>query len=252
MITLQEIYTHLNALLQSRSFSDCCVNGIQVEGCPEIQRVATAVSASVATIEAAVEAGVQLLIVHHGIFWNRDSPVVQGAKKEKLKLLLANEISLMAYHLPLDAHQDVGNNWRAAKEMGWVDLQPFGMYDGMKIGVKGRVPRQSREVFKNSLETYYQHGATCALGGKKEIETVALISGGAYKSIEDAAAEGIDCFITGNFDEPAWHQAFETQVNFFAMGHSATERVGPKALCEYIQGRYPSVECQFLDLLNPF
>lgn len=252
MITLQEIYTHLNELLSSGSFADYCVNGIQVEGGQEISRVATAVSASLETIEAAVDARVQLLIVHHGMFWNRDSYVIRGPKKDKLKLLLTNEMTLMAYHLPLDAHKDIGNNWRAARDMGWRDLEPFGMYNGVAIGVKGKVPSQNRESFKKQLEGYYHHPAHCAFGGKQEIETVALISGGAYKNIEDAALEQIDCFITGNFDEPVWHQAHELGVNFYALGHSATERVGPRALCDYIQHRYPSLDCQFIDVNNPF
>lgn len=253
MITLQEIYTYLNALLLSRPFSDCCVNGIQVEGQKEVHKIATAVSASIATIEAAADAGVQLLIVHHGMFWNHDSIVVKGAKKEKLKLLILNDISLMAYHLPLDAHQEIGNNWSAAKEMGWTDLQPFGFYKGIPIGVKGKIPTQNRKDFKRMLENYYQHPAICALGGKENINTVALISGGAYKNIEEAAEAGVDCFITGNFDEPAWHQAHELGINFYALGHSATERIGPKALCTHLQEKYIGmVDCQFIDIANPF
>ncbi len=174
-----------------------------------------------------------------------------GRKREKLKLLLEKGISLFAYHLPLDLHQEIGNNWFAAKELGWQDLQPFGMFNGIPIGVKGRVPAISRQAFVAQLERYYDHPATCALGGKEQIGSAALISGGAYKSLPEAVQAGVDCFITGNFDEPVWSQAFEEKINFFAMGHSATERIGPRALSQRI-GKDLSISAEFLDLVNPF
>lgn len=252
MITLQELYKNLDELLQQKPISDYCVNGVQVKGCHEIKKIVTAVTASLATIERAVEMGAQALIVHHGMFWKGDSQVIEGSRKEKLKALLKKDMSLLAYHLPLDAHKEVGNNWRAAKEMGWEDLEPFGLYNGTYIGVKGRLPKQSREKFQKKIEEYYNHPATTALGGKKDIETVGLISGGAYKSIEEAGNEGLDCFITGNFDEPAWHLAHEYGVNFYALGHSATEKIGPKALVEHLKGQFSNIDCEFLDIENPF
>lgn len=245
MITLQEFCRYLNELLKIDEFADYCENGLQVEGTSSIKKVATAVSASLATIQAAVEADVQALIVHHGLFWNADPYAVLGTKKEKLQLLLKHNISLLAYHLPLDAHQEFGNNWKAAHDLGWTDLQPF------DIGVKGTVGGISRDEFQKKLEEYYQHLAHCALGGIDYIETAALISGGAYKSLLDAASQNIDCFITGNFDEPAWHQAHEEKINFYALGHSATERVGPKALGEHIQQQF-GLETIFIDIPNPF
>lgn len=245
MATLQELQFYLNDLLPNPLTPDFCPNGLQVEGAAQISKVATAVSASVATIEEAVRLGVQALVVHHGIFWRNDDLVVKGVKRKKLALLIENNISLLAYHLPLDAHPEIGNNWKAAIDMGWQDLQPFD-----EIGVKGRVSL-SREEFQARLENYYKHPAAVALGGKERIETAALISGGAYRSLALAAAEGVDCFVTGNFDEPAWSTALEEKINFYACGHTATERVGPIALGRAIQERFV-LECPFIDTPNPF
>ncbi len=251
MITLQELCEHLDQYLDINQFKDGCPNGLQVEGEREISKIATAVSSSVNVIDMAVKTGVQALIVHHGMFWSRDEFPVVGTKKEKLSLLLKNGISLIAYHLPLDAHGELGNNWKAAKDLGWTHLEPFGEYDGNFIGVKGRFPKVSLNDFQKTIEDYYGHQAHSAKGGRDQVESAALISGGAYRAAGQAAKEGVDCFITGNFDEPVWHTAFEEKVNFFALGHSATERVGPMALQEYISDKW-GVETLFLDEENPF
>ncbi len=251
MLTLEELCIYLNQLLSSQGVNDYAPNGLQVEGKARIVKLATAVSASLATIEAAVKQGVDALIVHHGIFWQRDSYIIQGVKRKKLQLLLEHGISLFAYHLPLDMHPLIGNNWKAAKDLEWSDLQPFGYLERIPVGVKGRIAPCSREEFKNRLETYYQHPATCAWGGSPVIQTVALVSGGAHKTILDAAKEGIDAYITGSFDEPTWHQALEEKINFYALGHSATERVGPIALASHLEQAL-SLPCHFLDLVNPF
>lgn len=251
MVLLADLHLHLNELLQCSLFQDYGPNGIQVEGKPQIERVATAVTANLETIKAAVQAGVQALIVHHGLFWNGDSMVLTGAKRDKIELLLRHGISLLAYHLPLDAHQEVGNNWKAAQEMGWKDLEPFGMYKGSFIGVKGKVSAMPRKKFQHTLENYYLHPAICAFGGKEEIQTAALISGGAYKIMSEAIDAKVDCFITGNFDEPAWDLAHEGKINFFALGHSATERIGPRALSDYLKQQF-KISSQFIDTTNPF
>ena len=205
MITLQELCQYIKGVLQTDNFADFCINGLQVEGNPGISRIATAVSASLETIQAAAESDVQALIVHHGLFWNKDTHAVTGTKKKKLQLLLQHGISLLAYHLPLDAHQEFGNNWKAARDMGWKDLQPF-FISGIPIGVKGKLKKTPVEDFQKSLENYYQHPAYSALGGNPSVQSVALVSGGAHKSIVDAAAAGVDCYVTGSFDEPVWYQ----------------------------------------------
>lgn len=251
MITLQELCQHLDLYLEIDQFKDSCPNGLQVEGVHKIKKAATAVTSSVNIIRQAVEAGVQALIVHHGMFWSRDEFPVIGTKKEKLELLIKNGISLLAYHLPLDAHRELGNNWKAAKDLNWSDLEPFGAYEGKFIGVKGRFQKMSVGDFQREIEEYYAHPAHTAAGGSEQVQSAALISGGAYRGAAQAAKEGIDCFITGNFDEPAWHTAFEEKVNFFAVGHSASERIGPKALQQYIT-EHLGVGTVFLDEKNPF
>lgn len=250
-ITLQAFCEALDEWLESDSFKDYGPNGLQVEGAPRITKAATAVSASLETIEAAVEAGVQALVVHHGMFWKKDDYCVTGVKRKKLELLLQNGISLLGYHLPLDAHRALGNNWRAAQDLGWHNPEPFGNFDGVCIGVKGSFEPISVDKFQGQLEKYYEHRAHVAPGGKSEISSAALISGGAHWSIKEAVKAGVDCFITGSFDEPIWHIAREEGIHFFAMGHSATERVGPRALGECIQEQL-DIETVFLDLANPF
>lgn len=251
MITLQELCTSLDLLLQPALFPDGCPNGLQVEGKPSIRKCATAVSASLATLEAAVENGVDALIVHHGLFWNQDSYVITGVKRKKLELLLKSGLSLLAYHLPLDVHRLYGNNWKAALDLGWENLEPFGLYKGIAVGVKGTFKATSRQAFTNRLEEYYEHPAHVALGGPETVKSAALISGAAYRSLPEAALAGVDCFITGNFDEPAWHQAFEEGINFFALGHSHTEKIGPKALGQHLSAQF-GLPCPFIDIDNPF
>lgn len=251
MLSLKELQSYLDRLLPGNGVNDSSVNGLQVEGKTQIASIATAVSASLETIEVAVEKGVDALIVHHGIFWQREGLNICGTKRKKLQLLLQHDISLFAYHLPLDMHQQLGNNWRAAKEMNWSELQPFAYFDRVPIGVKGKITSCSREEFKKQLENYYQHSAVCAWGGSQHIETVALVSGGAYKTILEAAQEGVDAYITGSFDEPVWHQAKEERINFYALGHSATERVGPRALASDLE-QFFNLPCSFIDIPNPF
>lgn len=134
---------------------------------------------------------------------------------------------------------------------GWSDLRPFALMNGVPIGVKGRISPCSREDLKKQLENYYLHPAACALGGPESIQTIALVSGGAHKTILEAAQEGADAFVTGSYDEPIWHQALEEGINFFALGHSATERVGPIALARHLEQAL-QVPCPFIDIANPF
>ncbi len=250
-ITLQELCAYLDEMLAVGEFPDYCPNGLQVEGKSKISKFATAVSSSLETIQQAVDANVDALIVHHGMFWKGDPFPIVGVKKKKLDLLLKNGISLLGYHLPLDANQAVGNNWKVARDLGWQNLTPWGYVEGDATGVMGTFPEITREAFGKKLEEYYGHQMHCALGGKERVTSAYLISGGAYKMLSDGVRLGADCFITGNFDEPAWHDAHELGINFYAMGHSATERVGPMALGEHLQEKF-KVGYTFIDVPNPF
>lgn len=251
MITLQDLFQHLQQLLSPEDFSDYCPNGLQVEGKKEIEKVCFAVSASLATIEEAVKKEADALIVHHGIFWQKDPYVIVGTKRKKIELLLKNKTSLLAYHLPLDAHPRVGNNWKAAFDLGMDELQPFYSLGKKALGVKGTIAPTSVKDFTKKLEAYYGHPAHVALGGKKEVRSAAIISGGAHRYIDQAADEQIDCYITGSFDEPIWDIAHERKINFFALGHYSTERVGILALMAEVQKQF-RLSCEFIDLFNPF
>lgn len=251
MITLQDLFRYLEELLPTEGVLDACHNGLQVQGKRDIKRIGVAVSASVAVIEKGVELGIDALIVHHGLFWKNDPLYVRGPKRDKLALLLGNGISLFAYHLPLDAHPSIGNNWRAAGELGWKQLESFGTSNGVAIGVKGVFTPLSVQDFTKMLVDYYGHKATLALGGKQEVQSAALISGSAHRYIEQAVRERVDCFITGSYDEPVWDIAHEQRINFIAMGHHATERVAPRALQENLHENL-GIPVEFIDIANPF
>lgn len=251
MITLQELFNFLEKLFPSDGIPDACHNGLQVEGNASIKKIGVAVSASLATIEKAVAAELDALIVHHGLFWKNEKMQLIGPKRDKLAALLAGGVSLFAYHLPLDAHPSVGNNWKAAYDLGWKNLESFGSSHGLPLGVKGTFNPMTIQDFTKQLVDYYGHKATLALGGKQQVESAALISGSGHRYIEQAAEADVDCFITGSFDEPVWHIAHEEHINFLAMGHHATERIGVMALQEQITDHL-GIPCEFLDLANPF
>lgn len=246
MVALRDLCTYLNDLLQVDLFEDFCPNGLQIEGRKEVHKGAFAVSASLHVIEKAKKWGADALFTHHGLFWNRDPYPLVGTKKEKVRLLLEGGISLLSYHLPLDAHPLLGNNWKAAQDLFWKELQPMG-----KVGVFGRFKETSLGAFQRDLERYYGHEATLVAGGSKRVQSAALVSGGAHKELLQAVSMKADCFITGSFDEPVWHQAFEEGINFFALGHFATERVGPKALQKHLQEKF-DLKVSFIDENNPF
>src|SRR3990172_7636001 len=155
MITLQDLFQHLEQLFYFPEIADASLNGLQVEGKREINKIAFAVSASVEAIECAVKSRSDALVVHHGIFWQKEPLAVCGVRKTKLALLLKNEISLFAYHLPLDAHRLLGNNWKAAHDLGWQELEPFAEVGSASIGVKGKFSSRPIQKFIKELEQYY-------------------------------------------------------------------------------------------------
>jgi dinuclear metal center YbgI/SA1388 family protein len=250
---LKNFSSYLNELLQAGEFEDVAVNGIQVEGKAKISRMAVAVSASLDVIKQACSKKVDLLLVHHGLFFKekgKELPIA-GTLKEKLKLLLTHNISLVAYHLPLDAHVQFGNNWGAARALGFKNLAPFGIYQGKAIGVKGAFKACPRAEFQKKLEKFYGQKAHTALGGKEIISSCALVSGGAHKLVYEAALAGVDAYVTGSFDEPIWHAAFEEKINFFALGHAATEKIGVKLLGAHLEDHF-DLDVIFIDEPNPF
>ncbi len=247
----RELLSYLDDLYKPQLFDDNGLNGLQVEGGEEIERIAVAVSASEYAIESAARQGAGALIVHHGLFWKRDPVAIKGAMRNRIAPLLRNNISLIAYHLPMDAHPEIGNNWKAAYDLGWRELSPFGRYNRSEIGVTGTIEPIALEPLCKVLEGYFRHPLTLAPFGKREIRTIGFVSGGAYKWVEEAVERGLDLFLTGSFDEPAYSLAKEGSIHFAAAGHFATERTGPRALQEKLV-RDLKIDCLFIDEENPF
>ncbi len=222
-----------------------------MEGRSRIKHLAVAVSASHYSIQKAKSIKADCLLVHHGLFLKGRDVVISGSLKSMLQILIENDITLLAYHLPLDAHHELGNNWPAAKMLGLSDLEPFGRFQSQTIGVKGTLAPTSREEFKKRLERFYGHDAACVFGGKKEISSCAIISGGAHKAITEAVLAEVDCFVTGTTDEPIWHIAHQDKINFYALGHAATETLGVQLLGEHL-GEHFGLRVTYIQENNPF
>jgi len=247
-----DLATYLANFLRLGDFDDESLNGLQVEGRAEVRRIAFAVSACAQSFLAAADAGADALIVHHGLLW-KGVPVqpVAGPWKERLRLLLSQELNLLAYHLPLDAHGEVGNNAAAARALGLEALEPFGEYHGMKIGWKGHLARPlPRGEFVARLEAFYGHPALVVEGGSDPVRSCGVVSGGAAKEAVQAAAESLDFYVTGEPSEPVTYLCRELGVNFAALGHYATERVGVRALADHLRATL-GLETVFLELDNP-
>ncbi|WP_038500546.1 Nif3-like dinuclear metal center hexameric protein [Chlamydia avium] len=252
-MNVADLLTYLNDLFSPQIFSDYCPNGLQVgkDIQTPISKIAVATSADLETIQIAAESNVNVLIVHHGLFWNGMPYPITDMLYTRLQKLIENRIHLIAYHLPLDAHKTLGNNWKVALDLQWENLQSFGS-SLPHLGVQGTFPPLPIEEFISILSKYYDAPIKAqALGGPESISSAAIISGGAYKELSQAIKSKVHCFITGNFDEPAWSIALENHIHFLAFGHTATEKVGPKALANYLedQFRIPTI---FIDTSNPF
>jgi dinuclear metal center YbgI/SA1388 family protein len=251
MALLNKIVDYSNELLEIEKFSDYCPNGLQVEGKKEVKKLAVAVTASLNVINKAVAMKADALLVHHGFFWGKEQQVLKGVYKEKIQLLLKNNISLLAYHLPLDAHQELGNNWGAFIEMGFKNLEPFGFLSGQPLGVKAKCKPMDVKIFTSKLAKYYGQKPQVVVGGKRKIEKIGLISGGAHREIKQAIDEELDAYLTGTQDEPLWHIANEEKIHFFALGHSASEKIGPKRLGAHLSKAF-KLKMQFIEEANPF
>lgn len=246
-----ELEAYLAEYLAVRSFDDESLNGIQVQGRSQIQRLVVAVSACSEVFQKALALNADAVLVHHGLFWKGRGPEpVVGVLKDRLSLLLAADVSLFAYHLPLDAHAEVGNNAVAARGLGLLDLVPFGEYHAMTIGWRGRFPHPiSRQDFFEKLEGYYGHPALVVPGGPETVSTVGVISGGAAKEASQAAAQGLDAYVTGEPSESMTYLCRESGLNFAALGHYATERVGVQALAEHLGVRW-GLDTRFIEVEN--
>ncbi len=246
-----ELERYLARYLRLDKFDDESLNGLQVEGAAEIHSVAFAVSACAEAFRKAAAGGAGAVVVHHGLLWKGHGPErLTGPLAARFRLLIRNDLSLFAYHLPLDAHRECGNNAAAARALGLVKLEPFGDYHAMKIGWKGELRRPLRlDKFVARLERYYGHEALVVRGGPAAVRRVGIVSGGAAREAMQAAQEGLDLYVTGESSEPVTYLAREAGLNFAALGHYATERAGVKALAAHVEKKF-GIRTFFIELEN--
>ncbi|WP_306606297.1 Nif3-like dinuclear metal center hexameric protein [Azonexus sp.] len=245
---LEELTLYLDELLQPMKFRDYSPNGLQVEGRSEVHHIVAGVTASQKLLDIAVDRGAQAILVHHGYFWKGEDGRVTGMRRKRLATLLNNEISLIAYHLPLDAHPDLGNNAQLAALCNWQSEGHFGDQD---IAWYGRL-KQPATLAETALQVSGLLGRQPLVIGDpaKPIGRVAWCSGGAQSYFEQAIALGVDLFVSGEISEQTVHLAEESGVAYMAAGHHATERYGVKALAAHLTARF-GLRCDFVDLDNP-
>lgn len=251
MIETRALVEYADSLLESSTVRDYCPNGLQVEGRPRIERLMTGVTASQALLEAAVDWGADALLVHHGWFWKNEPAVLTGMKRRRVRTALDAEINLIAYHLPLDIHRRYGNN----AELGrLLDITPLDQQEA--AGVPGLLWHGRLESSVDAGEFGQRIGdrlerTPLHLGpGAGTIETVAWCTGAGQDFIDDAAALGVDAYISGEVSERTAHAAREQGIHYYAAGHHATERGGVRVLGEHLAQRF-ELEHRFVDIDNP-
>lgn len=238
----------INQKLNSAAFQDYAPNGIQVLGRKEVKKIITGVTACQNLLDKAVALDADAILVHHGYFWKNESPRIIGIKQKRLKTLLSHDINLLSYHLPLDAHPQLGNNAQIAHALQ-VELLPRS--DSTELLFMGhfKTPIQSNAL-KNKLTQIFNHSIISVSDDDKKIETIAFCSGAGQDYIERAARAGMDAFLTGEVSERTIHIAREYGIDFFAAGHHATERSGIRALGEWLATTH-GLEVIFIDIDNP-
>lgn len=252
MPPLLSLTADLDALLDPAAYRDMGPNGLQVPGRGDVTRVVTGVTAQRELIERAIELDAQLVLCHHGLFWDFLPTGLTPVLAERLRPLFKHDINLAAYHLPLDAHAELGNNALLARALGCGDQQPFGLYKGTAIGVRGRFEGAGLMAAELHQRVHAATGREPLLlgGGPERIRTIGIVSGSAADTLGEAVAAGLDAFLTGEPREHITAEAAEQGVHFVAAGHYATETFGVRALGELLADRF-GVEHTFVDLPNP-
>jgi dinuclear metal center YbgI/SA1388 family protein len=248
VIPLQTLLDYCQQRLDVIAFDDYCPNGLQVEGKGEVRRLVTGVTASLALAQAAVEAGADTLLVHHGYFWKNEPAPIVGMKGERIRLLLQHQVNLLAYHLPLDAHPELGNNVKLGELIGCRSGAPVaagGLLWGGELP-EPATPGELADILSSSLD----REPLLIVAGEHPIQRLAWCTGGAQGMIEQAADLGFDAYITGEVSESTVHVARERGIHFYAAGHHATERYGVQALGEELAARF-DLQHQFIDIPNP-
>jgi dinuclear metal center YbgI/SA1388 family protein len=251
-VSRDAVVAYLNELLDPGRFSDYGPNGLQVPGSDQVRVVVTGVSANRALIQRAVELDADLLLVHHGLFWRGAPLEISALQAGRLRPLFVHDVSLVAYHLPLDAHPVVGNNALLADGLGLSARGRFAVHGGEPLGISGTLPGDGL----TAPELAARLGELCGQaplafpGGPERIRTVGVVSGGAADDLHEAAALGLDAFITGEPEERSQGAAEEEAIHFFAAGHHASERFGVRRLGELLAEHF-AVTAHFVDVPNP-
>jgi dinuclear metal center YbgI/SA1388 family protein len=224
--------------------------GWQVEGRPQVRRIVSGVTASQALLDAALAAEADVLLVHHGYFWKGDNPCVTGMKQRRLKTLLVNDISLLAYHLPLDVHPEVGNNVQLARQLDITIEGPLEPGNPRTVGLIGSLnePVSPRDFARRVQQVLGRE--PLLVEGPQMIRRIGWCTGGGQGYIDQAIAAGVDLYLTGEASEQTFHSARENGISFIAAGHHATERYGVQALGDYLARRF-AIEHLFIDCANP-
>ncbi len=249
MVTSLELEAYCNELLSTAAFDDYCPNGLQVEGSRPVRRLVTGVTASLALIEAAIVVEADALLVHHGWFWKGESPCLTGLKGRRARALITAGASLLAYHLPLDAHPELGNNRQLAARLGIEAPEPTPAGHGLVW--RGRLPEPLEgEILAVRVGAALGRVPLRISGRGAPLATIAWCTGAAQGFIAEAATLGVDAYLSGEISEQTTHLARELGLDYFAAGHHATERLGIQALGEHLAARF-HLEHRFLDIDNP-
>ncbi len=248
MAELQAIMAYCEQQLMLTDSGDYCPNGLQVEACHEIKKIVTGVTASLELIERAAAIGANLLLVHHGYFWNHESQPLTGMKGRRIAALYAANLSMAAYHLPLDRHPRLGNNVQLGQKLGISEAAPVAE-EGLLWAGK-LTPARDIDAFGRQITELTGREPLLIAGGEARIERIAWCTGGAQSYLDQAADLGFDAFLTGEASEYCYHIARERNIHFIAAGHHATERYGVVALGEALAQAF-DVEHINVDLFNP-
>lgn len=247
-VSLIQLVRLAEEVMMPARFDDYCPNGLQVEGRPWVAKLVSGVTASLAFLEAAVTDGADAVLVHHGYFWRNEDPCIVGMKFRRLKLLLGSELSLLAYHLPLDAHLQLGNNVQLAEKLGFEVEGPL---NDQNIGCFGRLRKPVTGAgLASRIERQLRRKPFHIPGKVATVERIAWCTGAAQHAIDEAYALGVDAFLTGEVSEQTVHQARELGIHFYAAGHHATERYGAQALGSYLAQEL-GIAHRFIDIDNP-
>lgn len=248
MVKINDLAHYTQQLMQVESFKDYCPNGLQIEGREEIRKIVTGVTASMALLQAAHKANADLILVHHGYFWRNEDARIVGIKRNRIAFLMKHDLNLMAYHLPLDAHQELGNNAQLGRVLGLDVINYSGDDNLLACGELDKA--MTLAEFCLQLEAKLQRKPMLIGDLDRSVRKVAWCTGAAQGYIDAAAAIGADVFISGEISEQTTHQSRELGVAYISAGHHATERYGVQALGSHLAERF-DLQHQFIDIDNP-